>query len=335
MRKSFNAGGKPGWRVARWGAAAAFAAMLALPVVAANATEKLVVGIAGQASPTVWPYSIAMSKGFLAKRGLEFDIVYGQSASNILQQLVGGSVDLVASTGINEPIHAAAKGAPVGILRIVGKVPPYEILGQPTIHSLADLKGKTVAIGGLVDITRVYFDRMFEPAGIKWGDYDAIVIGSTTGRLAALESGAVAATMLLPPYNFQAEARGYTNLGLVVEHASDLPFTASVLSTSWAAKHADTAHAIVDAYDEGLAWFNDPANKEEAITILVRDFKLPEPEVRLSYDFLRKIDFWAHDATVSRATLQHIIAEMSKIGDSDAAVDVNKLVIPGITKVVD
>jgi ABC-type nitrate/sulfonate/bicarbonate transport system substrate-binding protein len=197
------------------------------------------------------------------------------------------------------------------------------------------LKGKTVAIGGLVDITRLYFDRMFETSGIKWGDYDAIVIGSTTGRLAALQSGAVAATMLLPPYNFQAEARGYTNLGLVVEHAADLPFTASVLSIPWAAKHADTARAIVAAYDEALVWFNDPANKEEAITILVRDFHLPEPEVRLSYDFLRKIDFWAHDAKVSRGTLNHIIVEMRKLGDYDEAVDVNKLVIPGITDVVD
>jgi ABC-type nitrate/sulfonate/bicarbonate transport system substrate-binding protein len=318
-----------------WSAAAAFMVMLTVPQAPVGATEKLVAGIAGQASPTVWPYSIAMSKGLLAKRGIEFDVIYGQSASSILQQLVGGSVDFVASTGINEPLHASAKGAPVGILRIVGKVPPYEILGQPALHSIGELKGKTVAIGGLVDITRLYFDRMFEPAGIKWGDYDAIVIGSTTGRLAALQSGAVAATMLLPPYNFQAEARGYTNLGLVVEHAADLPFTASVLSIPWAAKHADTARAIVAAYDEALAWFNDSANKDEAITILVRDFHLPEPEVRLSYDFLRKIDFWAHDAKVSRGTLNHIIVEMRKLGDYDEAVDVNKLVIPGITDVVD
>lgn len=320
---------------ARYGAIAALAAMLMLPQAAAKAAEKLVVGIAGQASPTVWPYSIAQSKGLLAKRGIEFDVVYGQSASSILQQLVGGSVDLVASTGINEPLHAAAKGAPVGILRIVGKVPPYAILAQPTIHSIKELKGKTVAIGGLVDITRLYFERMFEANGIKWGDYDAIVIGSTTGRLAALQSGAVAATMLLPPFNFQAEARGYTNLGNVVEHAADLPFTASVLSIPWAAKHAAQARAISAAYDEGLAWFNDPANKEESITILVRDFHLPEPEVRLSYDFLRKIDFWAHDAKVSRATLEHIIVEMRKLGDYDEAVDVNKLIIPGITEVVD
>jgi ABC-type nitrate/sulfonate/bicarbonate transport system substrate-binding protein len=311
--------------------AAGAALLLASP---AMALEKLVGGIAGQNSPTTWPYAIAMTKGMLAKHGVEFDIVYGQSASNILQQLVGGSVDLVVSTSVNEPIHAAAKGAPVGILRIVGRVPPYVVEAQKDIHSLKDLKGKTVAIGGLTDITRVYFERMLEPVGIHWGDYDVITVGSTTGRFAALKSNAVAATMLLPPFNFKADAEGFNNIGLVVDHASDLPFTASVLSLSWAAKHPDLAHGINQAFDEGLKWLDDPANKEEAIAILVKS-GLADTEVRQSYDFMRKIDFWAHDDKVSRSSLQGLIDSMAKIGDTEDKIDFTKLVIPNVTHVVD
>jgi NitT/TauT family transport system substrate-binding protein len=300
----------------------------------AHALEKLVGGIAGQNSPTTWPYAVAMAKGMLARHGMEFDIVYGQSASSILQQLVAGSVDLVVSTGINEPMHAAAKGAPVGILRIVGKVPPYAIDAQKDIHSLKELKGKIIAIGGRTDITRLYYDRMLDPNGVHWGDYDAIVIGSTTGRLAALKSGAVAATMLLPPYSFRAEAEGYNNVGLAVDYAADLPFTASVLSVPWAQKHPDLARGINDAFDEGLKWLDDPTDKDEAIAILVKS-GLPEDEVRQSYDFMRKIDFWAHDAKVSRGMLQKIVDSMRKIGDYDEAVDVAKLVIPNVTQVSD
>lgn len=300
----------------------------------ASALEKLVGGIAGQNSPTTWPYAVAMAKGFLAKRGLEFDIVYGQSASNVLQQLVGGSIDLVVSTGINEPVHAAAKGAPVGMLRIVGRVSPYAIEGQPSIHSLKELKGKTIAIGGITDITRLYFDRMLDPNGVHWGDYDAIVVGSTTGRMGALRSGAVAATMLLPPYSFQVEAAGYNNLGLAVDYAPDLPFTATVLSQSWAQKHPDEARGIREAFDDGLKWLNDPANKAEAIDILVKS-GLPEPEVKQSYDFMHKIDFWAHDDAISRKTINHLIDAMHAIGDLDQTFDVNKLFIPNVTQVVD
>ena len=319
------------WRFEAGGIAVATGLLFSSPVVA---LEKLVGGIAGQNSPTTWPYTIAMKKGMLAGHGMEFDIVYGQSASNILQQLVGGSVDLVVSTSINEPIHAAAKGAPVGILRIVGKVPPYAVDAQKDIHSLKDLKGKTVAIGGLADITRVYFERMLEPNGVHWGEYDTITVGSTTGRFAALKSGAVAATMLLPPFSFQAETAGFNNIGLVVDYAPDLPFTATVLTISWAQKHADLARGISAAFDEGLKWLEDPANKEEAIAMLVKS-GLPEAEVRLSYDFMRKIDFWAHDDKVSRKALKNLMGSMSRIGDNEDTVDVNKLVIPGVTQIVD
>jgi len=158
--------------------AAGAALLLSSP---AMALEKLVGGIAGQVSPTTWPYYVAMNKGMLAKHGMEFDIIYGKSASAILQQLVGGSIDLVVSTSINEPIHAAAKGAPVGILRVVGKVAPYAVDAQKDIHSLKDLKGKTIAIGGLTDITRVYFERMLEPNGVHWGEYDTITLMGLSG----------------------------------------------------------------------------------------------------------------------------------------------------------
>ena len=315
--------------------AALAAAMALAPIVPAQAAEKLVAGVAGQASPMTWPFYIAMDKGFLAKRGLEFEVIFAPSASAVLQQLVGGSLDLVASTGINEPIHAAAKGAPVGILRVIGRVPPYAILAQPAIHSLKELKGKTIAIGGLVDISRLYFDRMLEPNGVRWGEYDPIVIGATTGRMAALKSGVVAATMLLPPFVFQAEAQGFNNIGLVGDYAADLPFTACVLSVSWAKQHPDLARGIVAAFDEGLAWFNDPANRAEAIAVMVRMFNLNAADMARSYDFLRKIEFFAPDDKVSRAMLAHVIAGMKAIGDLEDEVAIDKLVLPGVTQFVD
>lgn len=325
--------GKHRWRAAMRMMLAAGIAMA--PVVNSNAADKLIAGIAGQASPMTWPFYIAMDKGFLAKRGLEFEVIYAPSASAVLQQLVGGSVDLVASTGINEPIHAAAKGAPVGILRVIGRVPPYGIVAQPSIHSLKELKGKTVAIGGLVDISRLYFDRMLEPNGVRWGEYDPIVIGATTGRFAALKSGAVAATMLLPPFLFQAEAQGFNNIGLAVDYASDLPFTACVLSVPWATKHPEAARGVLAAFDEGLAWFNNSANRGEAISIMVKMFNLNEADMGRSYDLLRKIEFFAPDDKVSRGLLAHVIKDMKAIGDYEEDVSVDKLVIPGITTVVD
>lgn len=314
----------------------AFAGAMALAMSTPGyAAEKLEAGIAGQASPMVWPFTIAMDKGFFAKRGFEMEVIYTPSASAAIQQLVGGSLDLVASTGINEPMHAAAKGAPVGMLRIIGQVSSYAVLASPSIHSLKELKGKPIAIGGITDISRLYFDRMLEPNGIKWGDYDPIVIGSTTGRMAGLKSGAVAATMLLPPYSFQAEAQGFNNIGTVADYAKDLPFSASALSLAWAAKHQQEAKDILAGFDEGLAWFNDPQNRDEAIGISVKDIGISKDDATRSYDLLQKIKFFAPDDKVSRSALNSVITGMKAIGDYDENVDINKLVIPGITQLTD
>ena len=61
--------------------------------------------------------------------------------------------------------------------------------------------------------------------GLKKGDVDITVVGATAGRFAALKSGTVDATMVLPPFNFLAEAAGFKNIGLVIDYVKDYPFT--------------------------------------------------------------------------------------------------------------
>jgi NitT/TauT family transport system substrate-binding protein len=165
----------------------------------AGAVEKIVTGVLGSYTSGVWPVLIGMRKGFFAKRGIELDVVFGPSAPGLVQQLAAGSLDLVAVNGVVEPIHAVEKGAPVAILRIIGQTPNYAMLARPSIKSVRDLKGKTIAIGGLRDINRIYLDAVLVPNGLKEGDYDILVIGATGARLAALKSGAIDATMLVPP----------------------------------------------------------------------------------------------------------------------------------------
>src|SRR4051812_7744247 len=170
----------------------------------AHALERIIIGTVGAPSGGQWPYLIGMKKGFFAAAGLELDVIYVPSAPGLIQQLVAGSLEAVATSGLVEPILAVEKGAPVAVIRIIGQVPPYALIARPGIASLKDLKGKTISLGGLTDITRVYFDRMMEPNGLKIGDYDIVVAGATGARFVALKSGAVDAAILLPPLSFQA-----------------------------------------------------------------------------------------------------------------------------------
>jgi hypothetical protein len=175
----------------------------------AFAAETILMGTTGRGSAQQWPIFIAQQKGYFAENGLTVDLIAAQSSSAVIQQLTAGSVNL-ASGGLADPLRAIDKGAPVTLLRVETQVPPYSIYGKPALKSLKDLKGKLISIGGVKDITRIYLERMMAPNGLKPNEYDLVFAGTASARFAALASGAVDATILVPPFSFQAEAAGFS-----------------------------------------------------------------------------------------------------------------------------
>lgn len=83
----------------------------------ATALDRVTVGTVGAPSGGQFPYLIGVKKGFFAAEGLELDTIFVPSAPGLIQQLVGGSLDVVSTSGLVEPILAVAKGAPIAIIR--------------------------------------------------------------------------------------------------------------------------------------------------------------------------------------------------------------------------
>ena len=306
------------------------AAVATAPVVRAAETFEL--GSVGGASPLMWPIYIATAKGMFAAEEIKVDVVFVPSSAALQQQLAAGSLKVGVNCGLVDPIRAINQGAPVAIVRIEGQVPPYALLAKPAIKSIKELNGKTIIVGGAKDITRTYLDRMMSPNGFRAGDYDMVYAGATSARFAALQSGAVDAAILTPPFSFRAEDAGYTNLGLVVDYAKDLPFSGTVINRSWAAGHKAVAQKFLAAYTKCILWFNDSKNRDEAIKILVDASHGKSKDIATSYDFFRKINFFEPTGKVSKAQLENIVKALEDIGDLDRSFDVNRLVMPGVTE---
>src|SRR4029077_11558297 len=140
--------------------------------------------------------------------------------------------------------------------------------------------------------------RVLKAGGLKDSDIEITVIGNTAGRYAALKSGTAQATMLVPPFNFVAEAAGFTDLGTMLQFASDLPFGSTDVSLAFAKQHHDALVGFVAALDKSIAWFNDDAHRDAAIDLLASEMKTPNrDDVAKSYDFFRKIGYFPKDAT--------------------------------------
>src|SRR5580658_7423838 len=311
-----------GCRVKLRHAALSAVVLAGLAAPAARAAEPVTLGTVGQASANLWPELIALDQGFFADEGLQVDLVYVQSSAALVQQLAGGSLGIATQTGLADPLRAVGMGAPISIVRIEVQAPPYDLVAKPGIAGLKDLKGKLISLGGPKDITRIYVDRMLEPNGVKDGEFDMVFAGATTARASALLAGAVDAAILLPPFDFQAEAKGFKSLGLTVDYVKDLPFSGTAVNVAWANANKATLEKLLRAENKAIAWFEDEQNRDGALRILKSASSLNQDDVYKAYKFFRDGHFFEPTGKVSRAKLHALAKAMESLGDLPGALDV-------------
>jgi NitT/TauT family transport system substrate-binding protein len=309
-------------------------AALVLPPTA-RAADNVSIGTVGSASATLWPVFIGVKKGFFEAANLKIDVVYVQSSANLVQQLAAGSLDIVMSTGLVDPIRAIDQNAGISIVRFEAQAPPYALVSKPNIKKIGDLRGKVISVGGAKDITRIYVERMLAPHGIKPGEFDMVFAGATSARASALLAGAVDAAILLPPFNFQAEGQGFNNLGLTIEYAPELPFSGTVVNKAWAGKNQALLQRILAAHSKCVEWFYDDKNRDEAIAILSSASSLKPDDVAKSYDFFRKNGFFDRSGSISRKKMEALIEALTSLGDVQAKGNIERFVMPAVTKISD
>ena len=310
-------------------------AVALMPAAAAHAAETITAGSVGSASTTVWPVYIGISKGFFDAVGIKVEPIFAPSSTAITQQVAAGSVNLTVGSGLVDPIRAIEKGAPMAIWRIDMQAPPYALLAKHVINSIKELKGKTIIIGGAKDITRIFVERMLAPNGVDPHTVDYVFAGATSARLAALQSGAVDAALLTSPHNFHAEAAGFTNLGWTIAYAPELPFSGGAVNRAWAGANKQTLEKFVAAYTRSVLWFQDAANRDEAVRIMTEVSKLKRDEVEKSYDFLQKGNFYELTGKISRTKLGKLVGALRELGDLPPSFTVERLLMPGVAELTD
>jgi ABC-type nitrate/sulfonate/bicarbonate transport system substrate-binding protein len=182
-------------------AALAVAAHLAMAIswiAPARAESKIVEGFVSNGA-LQWPEYVANELGWFRENGVSVDLLsVGPGAA---QQLAAGSLN-IGYSGFPDFVRATNQGAPVKIVINAVNQPPYAVYAKSAIKSIADLKGKTVSIGGIKDVTLIYMEAFIASAGLKAADLDFVYAKATQDRLAALMSGGADAAILIRPPRF-------------------------------------------------------------------------------------------------------------------------------------
>ena len=302
---------------------------------AARAEDTVTVGLVGGVSITHWPIHIGLKKGYYAAGNLKLDLIHIQSSGNVLQQLAAGSLDATLSAGLVDPIYAIDKGAPISLVRLEIQLPPYAIEAKAQYKKIEELKGKTIMIDSPKGITKIYVERMLVAHNVKPSEVDYVYAGSTGARFAALKTGAVDATILLPPFNFTAEAQGFSNVGMVADYCRDLPFTGAAVNTNWATKNPDLMKRFLDAHNKSVAFFLDPKNREEAVDIMTAASKMDRAIIIKSYEFLHSRPYLEPSGNISKTKMSALLAALKEIGDMKGSTDVQRFVLPGVGRLSD
>ena len=80
-----------------------------------------------------------------------------------------------------------------------------QLIVQPEIGAVADLRGKTVIVDAPNTAYALQLYDMLAQAGLKKGDYEVKVVGATFRRLEAIRGDkTIAASMLNPPFSVLA-----------------------------------------------------------------------------------------------------------------------------------
>jgi NitT/TauT family transport system substrate-binding protein len=301
---------------------------------ASRAAETIIAGGVSSASANLWPVFIGIKKGFFADVDIKIDLVFSPSNSATIQQVVINAINVSIGSGLVDPIRAIEKGAPLAIVRIEVQRPPYALLGRPGIKGMKELEGKIVSVGGAKDITRIFLERMLITAGVDPKGVDLIFAGATSARYSALRSGATDAAMLTAPYNFDAMAAGFTNLGLAADYV-DMPFSGVTTNRNWAARNTGTIRKFLAVYTRSILWLAAPENRKEAIDLMVSVSSLRADDVEKAYDFLVKGGFFETTGRISKAKLGKVVDALEELGDIPRGFAVERLFLPDVTELTE
>ncbi|HWH77183.1 MAG TPA: ABC transporter substrate-binding protein, partial [Candidatus Binatus sp.] len=171
-----------------------------------------------------------------------------------------------AQGGPAPAIQTNLKGA--GTYIILGNTNrfPYQLVAASNIRQMADLKGRRFGIAriGAADHTAALL--VLPRYGIQpEKDLSLIAVGAVPSRFAALTSGSVAATLLIPPETTKAREFGFHVLANFMDIDIDYQQNAIYTTRAFLNRKTDVARRFVMAYSEGIHFIYSNAKATQQI----------------------------------------------------------------------
>ena len=218
------------------------------------------------------PFRIANVKGFYRDEGLDVEMILIRGAVG-MQALLGGSVDYTSASG--STIAAAVRGIPVKLVFIASARPQFDLIAQPQIRSVADLKGKDVGISSRGRAIDLLTQLIVQKNGMLPNkDVISLVIGGQEDTVLALRAGRVAAALLTPPRPLILQREGFNRIAYSGDYMPTYPSGGIGVTIEKIKSAPGDIFAFVKASVRGLQYARQ--NRAEAMKILAGYFSIKD-----------------------------------------------------------
>jgi len=289
-----------------------FLLSIASPARPVGAVEKLLI-VHSALNMLTTPLWMAKEKGFFRKQGLDVETIYIPSGTLGMQSLLGGETKILAADG-SSVVNARLRGAPVKIFLGMVNFYPNPFFTSPEIKSVADLRGKKIAVTRIGSSSYTATVMLMKKLGLEESrDYTILQLGSTQNRLAALTKGMIQGTTLSAPESVIAKNAGMkilipgpemAKLGVTIQHQS-----ANVMESSLHGDFRSTLKQFAKGYLQGVREVY--RSKEETVEVLKKYTRVMDPQV-LSASYDESYQAIDKEGSLVEGGVQSLIAEQAK-----------------------
>jgi NitT/TauT family transport system substrate-binding protein len=234
-------------------------------------------------SQSVVPMVVAQEKGYFREEDLDVELIL-MTASVANMALVGGSVDFTSSGP--SVVGAIARGAPLKFVFICFNRPMHWLYAKSEIKDVNGLKGKKIGVSAVGSSSHFLVQEILKKHSLDpVRDVTILGVGTTANRFQALQSGAIDATNLTPPFNFRAQEIGLRELVAYVKQDYLVePAGAIVVRENLFQSDPQLIEKVIRGTLKGLLYIRQ--NRAGTIPILTRLMKIPEGTAAKIYDLV-------------------------------------------------
>lgn len=246
-------------------------------------TVRMIAFGGGYALP-VW---VAEHHGYFGRHGVAVEVTYTPNSVFMMKHLIEGDFDIAVSAMDNLVAYQEGQGeaeleAEADLVAYMGVDQGFHsLMAAPDVKSVADLRGRELAVDALTTGYAFILREMLARAGLTDADVKYVRSGGGPTRLKELIEGKYAAGLLATPQDLVAEDRGLRRLGTARALLGRYQGRTAYSQRAWVRDNEAAVIGFMRAYRDAMDWLYDRAHRGAAAALLASRDSAVTPELAL------------------------------------------------------